>query len=159
MRGSAAPCIICRNRCSDRFITSAFYLAAFGTGCGILLSCYLRKCAQCFSGESMQIKSRALPDLISRLKLAINPATRLFLVVLFVSGFTSSYFVDLRFKIHRRYAASADMESHPPKPAIVFVRTGGDRVPPLSTPCGPFESPNPLLAPQPPLARNAPTVR
>jgi hypothetical protein len=134
-------------------------VAALAKCSGILLSCYLRKCAQCFSGKSMQLKSSALPNLISRWKLAINPATRLFLVVLFVCGFTSSYFVDLRFKIHPRNAASADVESHPPNPAIVFVRTGGDRVLPLSTPCGPFESRNPHRAPQPPLARNAPTIR
>ena len=127
--------------------------------CGILLSCYLRICAQCFSGKAMQLKSSALPNLILRLKLAINPATRLFLVALFVSGFTSRYFVDLRFKTHPQYAANPDVENHPSNPAIVFVPTGGDRVPPLSTPWGPYKSPNPHHAPQPPLARNAPTIR
>jgi hypothetical protein len=126
---------------------------------GIPLSCYLRKCAQCFSGKSMQLKSSTLANLLSRLKLAINPATRLFLVVLFVSGFTSSYLVDLRFKTHPRDASTVDLKSRPPNPAIVFVRTDEDRVIPFSTPCRPFESPNPHRAPQPPLARNAPTIR
>jgi hypothetical protein len=107
----------------------------------------------------MQLKSSALPKLILRLRLAINPATRLFLVALFVSGFTSSYFVDLRFKTHPQYSANPEVENHPPNPAIVFVRTGGDRALPLSTPWGPFESSNPHRAPQPPLARNAPTIR
>src|SRR5258708_7882956 len=107
----------------------------------------------------MQLKLSALPNLILRLKLAINPATRLFLVVLVVSGFTSSYFVDLRFKTHPHYAVNPDGETLPPNPAIVFARTGGDRVLPLSTPCCPFESPNPHHTPQPPLARSAPTFR
>jgi hypothetical protein len=107
----------------------------------------------------MQLKSSALPNLISRLKLAINPATRLFLVVLFVSGFTGSYLVDLRRKTHPQDASTADLKSRPPNPAIVFVRTGGDRVIPFSTPCRSFESPKPHRAPQPPLARNAPTIR
>jgi hypothetical protein len=68
----------------------------------------------------MQLKSNAWPNLILRLKLAINPATRLFLVALFVSGFTSSYLVDLRFKTHPQYAANPDVENHPPNPAIVM---------------------------------------
>jgi hypothetical protein len=96
----------------------------------------------------MPLKSSALPNLILRLKLAINPATRLFLVVLFVYGFTSSYLVHLRFKTHPPYAANPEMENYPPKPAIVFARTGEGRVLSLSTPWGPFESPNPHTAPQ-----------
>jgi hypothetical protein len=40
----------------------------------------------------MQLKSSALTNLILRLKLAINPATRLFLVALFVFGLTNNYF-------------------------------------------------------------------
>jgi hypothetical protein len=107
----------------------------------------------------MQLKSNALSELIGRLKLAINPATRFFLVALFIFGFTGSYFGDLSFKAYPQYAASPDVENHPPNPAIVFVRTGGDRVLPLSTPWGPFESPNPHHAPQSPLARNAPMIR
>jgi len=114
---------------------------------GLLFSYHLRTSAQCFSGKAMQLKSSALPNLILRLKLAINPATRLFLVALFVFGFTSRYFGDLRFKTHPQYGANPDVENHPPNPAIVFVRADGDRVLPLSTPWGPFESPNPHHAP------------
>jgi hypothetical protein len=116
---------------------------------GILLSYHLRTSAQCFSGKAMQLKSSALTNLILRLKLAINPATRLFLVALFVFGLINSYFVDLRFKTHPQYAANPDVEKHQPNPAIVFVRADGDgeRVLPLSTPWGPFESPNPHHAP------------
>jgi hypothetical protein len=95
----------------------------------------------------MQLKSSALTNLILRLKLAINPATRLFLVALFVFGLINSYFVDLRFKAHPQYAAKPDVEKYQPNPAIVFVRADGDRVPPLSTPWGPFKSPNPHHAP------------
>jgi hypothetical protein len=63
-----------------------------------------------FNGKAMELKSSALPDLLLRLKLAINPATRFFLAALFVFGFTSSYFVDLRFKTHPQYAANPDVE-------------------------------------------------
>ena len=95
----------------------------------------------------MQLKSSTLANLLSRLKLAINPATRLFLVALFVFGLINSYFVDLRFKAHPQHAAKPDVEKYQPNPAIVFVRADGDRVLPLSTPWGPFESPNPHHAP------------
>jgi hypothetical protein len=57
----------------------------------------------------MQLKSNALPNLISRLKPAINPATRFFLVALFIVGFTSSYFGDLRSQTHPQYVANADV--------------------------------------------------
>ena len=57
----------------------------------------------------MQLKSNALPDLIWRLKPAIDPETRFFLVALFIVGFTSSYFGDLRSKTHPQYAANADV--------------------------------------------------
>src|ERR1700722_10428950 len=106
----------------------------------------------------MRLKSNALPNLILRLKLAINPATRIFLVALFVLGFTSSHFVDLRSKTPPQYAANPDLANRPAKPAIVFVRAGGDHVFPLSTPCCPFESPKQYHAPQPPLKRNAPAI-
>ena len=76
----------------------------------------------------MQLKSDASPNLIWRLKLAINPATRFFLVALFIVGFTSSYFGDLRSKTDPQYAANADVENHPPKPAIVFVHAGWHHV-------------------------------
>jgi hypothetical protein len=89
----------------------------------------------------MQLKSSALTNLILRLKLAINPATRLFLVALFVFGLTNNYFVDLRFKTHPQHAANPDVENHPPNPAIVLVRADGHRVLPLSTLWSPFESP------------------
>ena len=79
---------------------------------------------KCSSGKAMQLKSNALPEQIGRLKLAINPATRFFLVALFIFGFTSSYFGDLRSKTHPQYAANADVENHPPKPAIGFVHAG-----------------------------------
>jgi len=53
-----------------------------------------------------------LPDLIWRLKPAIDPATRFFLVALFIVGFTSSYFGDLRSKTPPQYAADADVFSY-----------------------------------------------
>jgi hypothetical protein len=59
----------------------------------------------------MQLKSNALPNLIWRLKPAINPATRFFLVALFIVGFTGSYFGDLHSKTHPQYAANADVFS------------------------------------------------
>jgi hypothetical protein len=59
----------------------------------------------------MQLKSNALPSLIWRLKPAINPATRFFLIALFIVGFTSSYFGDLPSKTHPQYAANADVFS------------------------------------------------
>ena len=59
----------------------------------------------------MQLKSNALPNLIWRLKPAINPATRFFLVALFIVGFASSYFGDLRSKTHPQYAANVDVFS------------------------------------------------
>jgi hypothetical protein len=74
----------------------------------------------------MHLNSNGLPNLIWRLKLAINPATRFLLVGLFFSGLTSSYFDDLRTKTHPQDAANPDVENHPPKPAIVFVRAGWD---------------------------------
>jgi hypothetical protein len=76
----------------------------------------------------MQLKSNALPNLIWRLKPAIDPATRFFLVALFIVGFTSSYFGDLRSKTDPQYAANADVENHPSKPAIVFVHAGWHHV-------------------------------
>jgi hypothetical protein len=114
---------------------------------GILLSCYLRTYTQCFSGKPMRLKSSELPNLILRLKLAINPATRLFLVVLFAYGFTSSYLVHFRFKTHPQYAANPEVGNHPPDPAIIFLHTDEGRVVALSTPWGPFESANPHHAP------------
>ena len=69
------------------------------------------------------------------------PANRLFLIALFISGFSSSYFVDLRFKTRPQYAANPDVENHATNPAIVFVRAGGDGVPPLPTPWGPLNRP------------------
>jgi hypothetical protein len=95
------------------------------------------------SGKAMRLKSSALTNLILRLKLAVNPATQLFFVALFVFGLINSYFV----KSHRQYAGKPDVEKYQPNPAIVFVRTDGDRVLPLSTPWGPFKSPNPHHAP------------
>jgi hypothetical protein len=68
----------------------------------------------------MPLKSSALHNLILRLKLAINPATRLFLVMLFVYGFTSSYLVHLRFKTHPQYAANPEVENHPSVPSDRF---------------------------------------
>jgi hypothetical protein len=74
----------------------------------------------------MHINSNALLDLISRLKPTIDPATRLLLVGLFFSAFTSSDFVDPRFKTQRQHAANPNVEDQPAKPAIVFVRAGWD---------------------------------
>ena len=74
----------------------------------------------------MQLKSNALPNLIWRLKPAINPATRFFLVTLFIVGFTSSYFGDLRSKTHPQYAASADVFSCT-RAGTMYVRNVGRR--------------------------------
>jgi hypothetical protein len=74
----------------------------------------------------MHINSNALLNLIWRLKPTIDPATRLFLVGLFFSGFISSYFVDPRFKTQPQHAPNPNVENQPAKPAIVFVGTGWD---------------------------------
>jgi hypothetical protein len=66
---------------------------------------------ECSSGKAMQLKSNALPNLIWRLKPAINPATRFFLVALFIVGFASTYFGDPRSKTHPQYAANAGVFS------------------------------------------------
>jgi hypothetical protein len=73
----------------------------------------------------MQLKSNALPDLIWRLKPAIDPATRFFLVALFIVGFTSSYFGDLRSKTHPQYAANADVFSRT-RAGTMYVRNLGN---------------------------------
>ena len=73
----------------------------------------------------MQLKSNALPDLIWRLKPAIDPATRFFLVALFIVGFTSSYFGDLRSKTHPQYAANADVFSRT-RAGTIYVRNVGN---------------------------------
>jgi hypothetical protein len=69
------------------------------------------------------------------------------LIVLFAYGLTSSYLVHFRFKTHPQHAANPEVENQPPDPAIIFLHTGEGRVLPLSTPWGPFESPNPHHAP------------
>jgi hypothetical protein len=104
----------------------------------------------------MQLKSNALAKLVGRLKLAASPASRCFLVALFIYGFANSYFGDLRSKTDPQYAANANVENHPPKSAIVFVHTGWDHVVTLSTPSGLFDSVNPLHSPRSLLARRAP---
>ena len=73
----------------------------------------------------MQLKSNALPDLIWRLRPAIDPATRFFLVALFIVGFTSSYFGDLRSKTHPQYAANADVFSRT-RAGTIYVRNVGN---------------------------------
>jgi hypothetical protein len=95
----------------------------------------------------MQIKSNVLPELIRRLKLATRPASRCFLVALFIIGFTINYFDDLPLRTHPQYAANPDVKNHPPKPPIVFVpavfaKSGRDHVVALSTPRGLFKSVN-----------------
>src|SRR6266481_3514359 len=81
----------------------------------------------------MQLNSNALAELMGRLKLAASPASRCFLVALFISGFTNRYFGDLRSKTDPQYAANADVENQPPKSAIVFVHAGWDHVVALGT--------------------------
>jgi hypothetical protein len=51
---------------------------------------------ECSTGKAMQIKANALAELMGRLKIAASPASRCFLVALFLFGFSSSYFDDLR---------------------------------------------------------------
>ena len=91
---------------------------------------------ECSTGKVMQLNSNALAELMGRLKLAASPASRCFLVALFISGFTNRYFGDLRSKTDPQYAANADVENQPPKSAIVFVHAGWDHVVALSTPHG-----------------------
>ena len=70
---------------------------------------------ECSTGKVRQLNSNALAELMGRLKLAASPASRCFLVALFISGFTNRYFGDLRSKTDPQYAANADVENHPPK--------------------------------------------
>jgi hypothetical protein len=60
----------------------------------------------------MQLKSNALPNLIWRLKPAIDPATRFFLVALFIVGFASTYFGDLRSKTHPVKAKTSETDAY-----------------------------------------------
>ena len=104
----------------------------------------------------MELKSNALAELMGRLKLAACPASRCFLVALFLWGFSSSYFGDLRSKTYPEYAARADVENHLLKSAIVFAHAGGTKVVAPSTPRVLFESVNPLQPLRPVLARRVP---
>jgi hypothetical protein len=61
---------------------------------------------------------------MGRLKPTFDPATRLLLVGLFFSGFTSSYFFNPRFKTQPQQAANPKGEDQRAKSAIVFVRAG-----------------------------------
>jgi hypothetical protein len=71
----------------------------------------------------MQLKSDALSKLVGRLKLATDPASRCFLVALFISGFSSSYFGEPPSKTRPENSANPDVENHSPKPTFALVRT------------------------------------
>ena len=73
------------------------------------------------SGKAMQLKSDALSKLGGRLKLATRPASRWFLVALFITGFSSTYFGDRPSRTDPQNSANPDVENHPPKTAIVLV--------------------------------------
>src|SRR5271165_2885749 len=90
------------------------------------LSFHLRSSAECSTCKAMRLKSNALAEQMRRLKLAASPASRCFLVALFLFGFISSYFGDLRSKTDPQHAGNADVEKHPSKSAIVFVHAGRD---------------------------------
>lgn len=63
--------------------------------------------------------TRVLPKLMGRLKPVTSPASRCFLVALFILGFTTSYFANPPSKTLPQNPAGFDVEYHPPKPAIV----------------------------------------
>jgi hypothetical protein len=65
--------------------------------------------------------TRVLPKLMGRLKPVTSPASRCFLVALFILGFTTSYFANPPSKTLPQNPAGFDVEYHPPKPAIVLV--------------------------------------
>ena len=94
----------------------------------------------------MQLKSNALSKLVGRLKLATGPASRCFLVALFISVFTISYFGDPPSKTHPEYSASPGVGNDLPKPAIALAHaalanaSGWDYVVAVSTPCGLLKS-------------------
>jgi hypothetical protein len=72
-------------------------------------------------GKAMQFKSEALSKLSARLKLATGPASRCFLVALFISGFYISYLGGPPAKTDAQNLPKPDVANHSPKPAIVLV--------------------------------------
>jgi hypothetical protein len=79
------------------------------------------------TGKAMQLKSDALSKLVGRLKLAAGPASRCFLVALFISGFSSSYFGEQPSKTYPKNSANPDVENHSPKPTVVHAVLPIDR--------------------------------
>jgi hypothetical protein len=64
--------------------------------------------------------NKYLTHLTGRIKLATSPASRCFLVALFIFGFTSSYVANLPSESRTQNSATPDMGNHPPKPAFVL---------------------------------------
>jgi hypothetical protein len=83
-------------------------------GAGIALPGGNRK-----KGHSVENITRAFLKLMWRLERAASLASRCFFVVVFILGFSSSYFVKPRSETHPQHSLSSDVENDPPKPAIV----------------------------------------
>jgi hypothetical protein len=66
--------------------------------------------------------NKYLTHLIGRIKLVTRPASRCFLVALFIFGFTSSYVANLPSMPRTQNSATPDMGNHPPKPAFDLSR-------------------------------------
>ena len=73
-------------------------------------------------GFSRSTMKKYLTILMGRIKLATSPASRYFLVALFIFGFTSSYVANLPSGPHPQNSATPDVGNHPPKPAFVLER-------------------------------------
>ena len=66
--------------------------------------------------------NKYLTHIIGRIKLATSPASRCFLVALFIFGFASSYFANLPSEPCTQNSATPDVGDNPPKPAFVLSR-------------------------------------